>query len=68
MRYDSFRLYLYASCSLLGYFFLDGMLASPRWARIAPIWDEQKRQELNLTWHRLNGMSRSMDKHPTPQL
>ncbi|OBZ79363.1 (S)-2-haloacid dehalogenase 4A [Grifola frondosa] len=34
---------------------LDGMLESPRWQHLAPLWDEAKRQELVLIWHRLEG-------------
>jgi len=33
---------------------LDAMLASPRWKHLAPLWDDEKRHELVLIWHRLN--------------
>ncbi|KAI0933034.1 hypothetical protein AcW1_000025 [Taiwanofungus camphoratus] len=34
---------------------LDAMLESPRWKHLAPLWDEEQRQDLVLVWHRLHG-------------
>lgn len=31
------------------------MLESPRWKHLAPLWDEEQRQDLVLVWHRLHG-------------
>lgn len=31
------------------------MLASPKWAQIASIWNEKQKDDLVLVWHRLNG-------------
>lgn len=34
---------------------LDSMLASPKWEALSKMWDEDKRKEVNLVWHRLHG-------------
>lgn len=34
---------------------LDGMLAKPEWEAPGKMWGEEKRREVNLVWHRLNG-------------
>ncbi|THG97574.1 hypothetical protein EW026_g4446 [Hermanssonia centrifuga] len=34
---------------------LDSMLASPRWEHLGLLWDEEKRRDLTLAWHRLSG-------------
>ncbi len=31
------------------------MLASPRWEHLGLLWDEEKRRDLTLAWHRLSG-------------
>jgi len=36
---------------------LDGMLDSPRWSHLAPLWDDAQRGDLVLIWHRLSGWS-----------
>ena len=38
---------------------LDSMLAKPEWEALAKMWGEEKRQEVNLVWHRLNGAFRT---------
>ncbi|KAI0373474.1 haloacid dehalogenase [Pilatotrama ljubarskyi] len=34
---------------------LDSMLESPRWKHLASVWDDAKRHELVLAWHRSDG-------------
>ncbi|KZT24342.1 haloacid dehalogenase [Neolentinus lepideus HHB14362 ss-1] len=34
---------------------LDEMLSSPRWSHLGKTWDEDKRAEMNLAWHKLDG-------------
>ncbi|TFK48012.1 haloacid dehalogenase [Heliocybe sulcata] len=34
---------------------LDEMLSSSRWSHLWKIWDEDKRAQLNLVWHKLDG-------------
>ncbi|KAM5536350.1 hypothetical protein V8D89_009948 [Ganoderma adspersum] len=34
---------------------LDGMLESPRWTHLAPLWGNTEREELVQFWHRLDG-------------
>ncbi|EPQ61334.1 haloacid dehalogenase [Gloeophyllum trabeum ATCC 11539] len=34
---------------------LDEMLGSPKWAHLGKLWDEDKRAELTLLWHKLDG-------------
>ncbi|KAI0824066.1 haloacid dehalogenase [Trametes gibbosa] len=34
---------------------LDKMLESPRWERLAPSWNDTKRHEITLAWHRSDG-------------
>ncbi|KAH9885614.1 haloacid dehalogenase [Cubamyces lactineus] len=34
---------------------LDGLLESPQWKHLAPLWDNSKREEIVLFWHKLHG-------------
>ncbi|KAH9851360.1 haloacid dehalogenase [Lenzites betulinus] len=39
---------------------LDTMLESPRWKNLAPSWDDAKRHEMTLAWHRWPDASRGL--------
>ena len=44
---------------------LDEMLASPKWEHLGKMWDEDKRKEINLVWHKLDGTS-DVFRTPSP--
>ncbi|KAI0653787.1 haloacid dehalogenase [Cubamyces menziesii] len=41
--------------TLAAHAILDSMLESSRWKHLAPRWDDTKREEMVLFWHKLNG-------------